>query len=93
MPLVSESLDFSHLDALDVPELHARYAELKASLSLLPNGTPDPSALQDDAALHELCVILSHLRKKTAGPPRRPGTGVASKRSRTVIPETSIDEL
>lgn len=91
MPLVTDSLDFSHLDALDIAGLHARYRELEAGLKKLPDGRPDPNATEDDAALNEICVILANLRKKTAGPPRkRPAPGT---RAKAPVVETSLEDL
>jgi len=83
-----------HIEAMDLPSLYARYEELKASLKTLPDGRPDPNAVEDDAALQEMCVILANLRKKSAGPPKKKpaGTGT-SRRVQTPIVETSIDDL
>lgn len=93
MPLVTETLDFSHLDAFDVPMLYNRYEELRGQLKLLPDGRPDPNAVEDDVKLNEICVILAQLRKKSAGPPkRRPASGSAG-RAKAPVPETSIDDL
>lgn len=94
MPLVTETQDFTYLDAFDIPALYARYEELRGGLKLLPDGRPDPNAMEDDAALNEICVILANLRKKSAGPPKRRSTASGSAgRQKAPVPETSIDDL
>ena len=81
---------FPHLEAMDTIALNARYAELTGKLKLLPSGMPDPNATQDDITLQEMCVILSQLRKRSAGPPKKkapPGTRKAP------VPEPTLDQL
>ncbi len=70
--------DFSHIDDMDVPTLYVRYEELKNGLRLLPDGRPDPTAIEDDRKLEEMCRILGALRRKSAGPPK---TGARSARA------------
>lgn len=82
--------DFSHLEALDVSGLHARYAELMSGMQKLPNGLPDPDAVHDDLALREMCVILANLRKRSAGPPKKRAPAGSKK---PPVPETSLADL
>lgn len=86
---MSDLIEFRHLDALDVPDLHIRYAELMSGLQLLPSGLPDPNAIHDDLKLREMCVILANLRKKSAGPPKKRAPAGSKKQ----VLEPSLDEL
>jgi hypothetical protein len=89
MPDVRESFS---LDNLETGDLYLRYAELSAGLQRLPNGAVDPSAIEDDSKLQEMCVILAALRRRSAGPPKR---GKTSTRARTKAPSIApaLDQL
>lgn len=87
--MVDVNQAFPHLEAMGVVDLNARYAELMSRLQMLPSGIPDPNAVHDDGVLQEMCVILTQLRKKSAGPPKKkapPGT-------RKVVVEPTLDQL
>jgi hypothetical protein len=85
--------EYKHLDGLELPNLHARYNELKASLTLLPDGTVNPNVPQDDEILRELCAILAQLRKRSSGPPKRKAPAGPSNRKAQPLPETAIEDL
>ena len=80
---------FPHLESMDVVDLNNRYAELMSSLTMLSSGIPDPNVPHEDIVLQEMCVILTQLRKRSAGPPKKkapPGT-------RKVVVEPTLDQL
>jgi hypothetical protein len=85
---------FRHIESFDMPNLYARYEELKEGLKKLPDGSVDPSAMEDDTKLQEMCVILAQLRRRSAGPPkaRKPGSGRGPKAGTEAVAPT-LDEL
>lgn len=90
MPDVHDS--FPHLQNLELPLLYARYEELKEGLRKLPDGSVDPSAIEDDEKLREMCVILASLRRRSAGPPKKRKEGAGSRAKAPVIAPT-LDQL